>query len=254
MGKFKGMIIASLFLHLFQCIKIITNIMKNAIVSFSAFALALLFSACSKKDSGPSNTASVMFVNGTAGTTGIYAKADNTALSGVSNLAFQASSGYQNLTAGTGVAINYYLTSLGTPLCNGTADLTAGIHYSVFAGGLITSPSFLVVTDDVSAPTSGNAKVRFVNLSSDNLNEAFSIGTQKIDSNVAFNTCTPYFQVSVASSVGILAADPLHLTASYIAQLSNQTFTSGKIYTILLTGTSTGTAASALSLTVISNN
>lgn len=228
--------------------------MKNIFLGFSILSIALLFSACDKKKTSPSDSASVMFVNGTAGTTGLDLKANNTAVTGVSNLAFLASSGYQDVTAGTSVSLSYYLTSLGTPLCSGTAALTAGSHYTVFAGGLITKPSFLVASDDLGAPASGKAKVRFANLSSDSLNESFSIGTQKIDSNVTYNTCTPYFELSAGTGLSVLAADPAHIAASYLAQLSNQSFVAGKIYTVMLTGTSSGTGTSALVLTIIANN
>ncbi len=47
--------------------------MKNLFVSFSIIAVVIAFASCKKKDSnpGPVTTASVMFVNGCAGTNNI---------------------------------------------------------------------------------------------------------------------------------------------------------------------------------------
>jgi len=97
------------------------------------------------------------------------------------------------------------------------------------------------------------AKVRFANLSSDNLNLNCYIGTPKIDSNVSMGTITPFFSISATTTgVNVLLQDPTKPTE--LSELSSQNFVAGKIYTIMLTGTSTGTLASGLTLTVINNN
>ena len=225
--------------------------MKNIFFLF-VIAAAFVFSGCSKNNSGPSNSASVMFVNGCNGSSNIDTKVNNTKLNAASNLAYFNNSGYQNVAAGTSVAVNFFLTNLGTPLCNSTGSLTAGTHYSIFAGGIVTGPTFLVTTDDLTAPASGSAKVRFVNLSSDNLNESFYISSQKLDSNVAESNVTPFFQVTATTGAAVLVQDPANPTK--LAQLSSQPFLAGKIYTIMLSGTSTGSGSSVLTLTVISNN
>ena len=228
--------------------------MRYIILSLSVVAIAFVFSGCSKNNSGPSNTASVMFVNGCNGSSNIDTKVKNAKVSAASNLAYFHNSGYQTVAAGTSVGVNFYLTNQGTPVCNNTIPLTANAHYSIFAGGIITAPSFVITTDDLTAPTNDSVKVRFINLSSDSLNETFYIGSQKLDSNVTYTSCTPFYKISATTGTPVLVQDPLHAAPTYIAQISAQPFIAGKIYTIMLTGTSAGSGASALTLTVINNN
>ena len=227
--------------------------MKKLVLAFSVPFVAVVFSGCSKKNNGPSNAASVMFVNGCNGTTNIDTKVGNNKLNAASNMAYLNNSGYQTITAGSAVNINFYLTTFGTPLTNGSPAITANTHNTVFVGGLITGPSFVITSDDLTAPASGNAKVRFINLSSDNLNESFSVGT-KLDSNIGYTVCTPYREIPATTSIGVSVVDPAHVVPNYLAQLSNQAFGAGRIYTIMLTGTSAGSGTTVLKLTVINNN
>ncbi len=225
--------------------------MKN-ICLFSFVVVALAFAGCSKTNNGPSNTASVMFVNGCNGSSNIDTKIGGTKLTSASNIAYFNNSGYQTVTAGTGVSVNYYLTNQGTPLCNGTPTFAAGSHYSVFAGGIITAPTFVVTTDDVTAPAAGKAKVRFINLSSEALNESFYIGSSKLDSNISPGSYSGFSEVTATTGVQVLIQDPAQPTL--LAQIASQPLLAGKIYTIMLSGTSTGTGSGVLTVTVINNN
>jgi len=228
--------------------------MKKAFLALSVLAVIIAFTACKKTNSTPANTANVMFVNGCAGTNNVDVSVNNAKLTSASNLAFLKNSGYQSVTSGTAVPVAFSLTATGTPLINATESLTTNAHYSVFAGGLVsgTSTSLVFSADDLTAPASGMAKVRFVNLSSDNLNVSCYVGTPKIDSNVSLGTVTPFFSITAATGVNVLFQDPAFPTK--LAQLATQNFSSGKIYTIMLTGTYTGSLTSVLTLTVINNN
>ncbi len=227
--------------------------MKKALLSLSVLAVILAFTACKKNNPAPANTANVMFVNGCAGTVNVDVSVNNTKLNSASNLAFLKNSGYQSIAQGTAVPIAFALTATGTPLISATESLTTNAHYSVFAGGLVsgTSTSLVFATDDLTAPSSGMAKVRFINLSSDNLNTSCYVGSIKVDSNVAYKTCTPFFEVSPITAK-IAMIDQVVLTNS--GELSGQQISAGKIYTFMLTGTSTGSLTSVLTLTLINNN
>jgi len=229
--------------------------MKKALLSLSVLTVMFAFAACKKNNPAPANTASVMYVNGCAGASNVDVSVNGTKLASASNLAFSKNSGYQSVTLNpTTTSIAYALTATGTPLVNGTETLTVNGHYTAFAGGLVTgtSTSFVFTSDDLTAPASGMAKVRFVNLSSDNLNLNCFIGSQKIDSGVTMGSVTPFFSVTATTSATLLLQDPANPTK--LAQLTAQTYSAGKIYTVMLTGTSTGTLTSALMLTTISNN
>lgn len=225
--------------------------MKKIFCSALVLVTILAFSACKKKDTTPPNTAKVMFVNGCAGTSNLDVTANGTKIGGASNLPFLRNSGYQPVTAGSNIAIAVALTAMGTPLTNGTGTLAVNSSYSVFTGGIITAPSFLFVNDDLAAPTTGKAKVRFVNLSSDFLNTSCYVGTIKLDSNIGYNTCTPFYEV-MPTTAKVSVIDQVVLAKS--GDIPNQVLSAGKIYTFVLTGTSAGTLTSALTLTVINNN
>ncbi len=228
--------------------------MRKSFLSLSVLAVALCFTACKKKDNTPANTAKIMFVHGcAAGATPINldAKVNGVAVAGAANKAFKQTSGYQNITSGAS-SISFFVTGL-SELVSGSATTVTNSSYTAFAGGSITAPSFVFATDDLAAPASGMAKVRFVNLCPDGLNTSCYVGPAKIDSNVGYKTCTPFYQVAVSSTtVKIAMIDQAVLTNS--GQLNAEQLSAGKIYTFVLTGTAAGTGSSALTLTRIGNN
>jgi len=226
--------------------------MKKIFLSLFVVGIITGFASCSKSSSSPNN-ATVMFVNGTAGASNISVSANNTTISAAANIGFGKNSGYQAVTAGSGVKIVFSIIESGltTPLVNGTQNLTVNTHYSIFSGGIITAPSIVITTDDLTPPTGNNAKVRFINLSSDNLNASCYIGNTILDSNITYDNFSPFLQIStITDKLTIL--DPVSPTNT--AQILNQYFGPGKIYTVILTGSSAGTGTAALNLTVIGNN
>jgi hypothetical protein len=229
--------------------------MKNLILISLIASAVFSLNSCSKPSSGPSTNAGVMFVHGCASGTGaldVLATSNGATVSGASNIAFLQNSGYQNLAAGANLNLAFKVTGLNSTLSNGTETLIAGNHYSAFAGGIITNPSFVFSTDDLSPPTSGNAKIRFVNLSPDTLNLNCYFATLKIDSGVAMNTCSGFVQIPANS--GTLFIQDI-TNNGYQAQISNQTLSAGKIYTALFTGThsATGGSPSVFTITLITN-
>ncbi len=227
--------------------------MKKTLLSLTVIAMAA-FAACSKKDNTPANAASIMFVNGCVSptTTNLDGRINNTAVSGATNISYPRSSGYKSVTAVNNAGVTMNVTSLGTQLIGGTESLVVNGHYSVFAGGMNVAPSYVFTTDDLTAPTSGKAKVRFINLCGDNISVSCYLGANKIDSNVGYKTCTRYYEVATGS-LNVTMVDQSVLVNS--ATIINQTLLAGKIYTFMLTGTTTATTtAAALALTSINNN
>ena len=223
---------------------------------FSVLAVAVVFSGCTKNNTGTSD-ANVMFVNGCAGAGVLVAKINGNTANGANYVNFQANSGYQYLPSDVNLNIDLYIYGLGNLLTSGTANFTPSGRYSVFSAGLATAVhSFVVTTDALPTLPTGKAAVRFINLSSDSLNETFSIGSEQLDSNIGYTVSTPFIELTAATGVGVSVIDPSYTQPAYIATLSNQTFTAGKIYTIMLTGSHTSAtgSSSALQLTIINNN
>ena len=225
--------------------------MKNIILSLSILSFFAIGS-CKKSSPAPANTANVMFVNGCAGVANVDVSANSTKVAAATNLAFMKNSGYQNITAGTD-SITFVLTSTGTPLKTNTSSYTANSHYSVFIGGLVTGPSAVVLSDDLSAPASGKAKIRFVNLSNDALSVTANAGTIAFATGINAQTSSSFTEIA-SGAYSIKAGDPANISTVVTLGTSTTQLSSGKIYTVMLTGTLTGTGPSSLTLTLINNN
>jgi hypothetical protein len=219
----------------------------------SLFVVAAAFAGCSKSsNSAPANSADVMFVNGCAGTGSVYVTDGSTKVTGASNIAFAGTSGYQYIMAGS-PDITFYVSSLGgtDPLKSFNASFAANTHYSVFVGGIITNSSYVVTADDVSAPPSGNAKVRFINLSNDTLSENVAANTTSIATGITSLQASSFTDITAGTYI-IKAGDPANIGS--VVSTASLSFSAGKIYTVMLTGTLSGTGTSGLTLTAINNN
>lgn len=227
--------------------------MKKVLFLLSAVSASLFFGACHKSSSSPSITANVMFVNGCTGAGLTQVTANGASIPGASALGFLNYSPYQSINEGAvSMAWSINTSGLITPLVSQTVSITAGSHYSVYAGGIFTKPAFIFATDDMTAPAAGFAKVRFVNLSGDTLNENCYIGATSVATNVGYGMITSFYPVAAQTGATVLFQDPANPTK--LATLVNQTFAAGKIYTIMLTGISVGTGSTALGLKFINNN
>jgi len=228
--------------------------MKNICLSFGVLAIVFVFSGCTKNNDGSGNEAQVMFVNGCSGTNDVDVKVNGVVAAGSGSISYFGNSGYQGFSANSNLNIDFYLLQ-GTYLIGATRNFTQHYRYTVYAGGLVTSPSFVVTTDEFPTLPSGKAAVRFINLSNDSLNESFSVGAATLDSNIGYTICSPYFEIAASSGTGVTAVDPRYTSSPFLATLPSQAFSAGKIYTVMLTGSSTAsTAPAVLKLTVIQNN
>ena len=229
--------------------------MKKALLSLTILAVVFTFPACKKKDNPAPTTAGIMFVHGcAAGSTPINldAKANNVAVVNASNKPFLQNSGYQNVTAGTGVNLSFFVTGLSL-LTSASENLTVGAHYTAFAGGTVLAPTFVFTTDDLNAPTSGNAKIRFVNLTNDTLHITANVQSNVIATGVNSKGVSPFVEVA-AGTYSIKAGDPANLGSVVILGSGSQQLGAGKIYTLMLTGALSGSGTSGLMLTLITNN
>lgn len=205
---------------------------------------------CKKKDSVPENSATVMFVNGCAATP-VDAKVDDVNVSGALNLAYTNYSGYKYIKSGSSVKLAYYITNLGTFITSGNYNVTTGKYYSAFAAGLITNPSLVFTEDDMTVPAASSAKIRFINLSPDDLRITANVDNNIIDTAITFKKVTGFMNVT-AGTYNLKAGDPSNINT--VQALSAKTLAAGKIYTMMLTGSGSSTGESALKLTLISHN
>lgn len=225
--------------------------MKKSLMAILGLAL-IGISACKKNNSAPSNTGSVQFVNGCAGTTpGVDAKVDDINVSGALNLSYTSYSGYKYVKSGS-VSVAYYLTNSGTPVTAQAVNVENGKYYTAFCAGLITAPSLYFVQDDRTAPAQGDAMIRFVNLSNDPLSVTANAQTSVIGTAILSHQVTAFMELK-AGSYELKAGDPADISTVVTTSPKTQTLAAGHHYTLMLTGAVTGTGESALRLTLIDN-
>lgn len=229
-------------------------------ISYLFFAAVLFTTACKKNNDPPppppptpeTPTAKVNFTNATlnAGTLGI--KINDTALTTVTSLGFLASSGYMKTSFGSATKISFIYPNTNTLFDDTTVSLAANSNYSAFIGGEIPGNTCLVFTgDNLTAPASGKAKVRLVNLSADDYHLNFYVGGPILESDVQYKEVTPFYEVT-AGTLNIIVQDPD--SVGYQRTLNGQVLADGKIYTIMFTGKTGSLGDADLKLTVINNN
>ena len=117
-------------------------------------------------------------------------------------------------------------------------DLVAGSDYTLFIGGTISNPTITLIQDNNTPSTSTSLPVEARVLSGVNGASTVTVnaGGKQIGSNVAFGTASTYTAITAATGTA-----PLNVTIGGVPQtaLSDQTFTSGAVYTILVYGDST---------------
>lgn len=222
---------------------------------------ATLFAASCKKDKDPvvtptptpeTPTAKVKFVNGCVNATGLSVELNDTALSSVSSLNFLSITDYVKTSYGNSMKIAFVYSGSGTDLLSVNSDLSQNSNYSVYLGGEVpTNFDMLVVSDNVTAPASGKARVRFVNLSADTRSMNLFIGGTMLDSTITYSEYTSQIEIN-SGIVDVLVQDDNN--GGYFKTLNGQNFESGKIYTITYTGKDGASGDYAPKLTLLNNN
>jgi len=223
--------------------------MKTFLNIAGASLIALTLSCCKKSNDTPSNTASLMVVNGTVGVAGIDATVGGAVMGNGNNLTYGRNTGYQNVASGS-QTIAMSIDGLTTSFASSTESMAVGSHYSAFAGGFVSSPFVVFTTDDVT-PVSGEAKVRFVNLSPDGFSAKCYVNYALIDSNVNVTDVTSFAQVPPSSSANIGVT---YTGSTSPLQLDPVTLVGGKVYTVVISGSSSGGSSYPLTMSLINNN
>lgn len=160
-----------------------------------------------------------------------------------SAIAYTQATSYSTVNAG---AHNAQFRTSGTTTVNvsGGIYLNPGTYNTLYFADDNTG---VAVQDDNNPPSSGKARVRFINLSSAlNANVDFGLSTgTKLVTGLAYKTASAYNDVDAATSFSLFVA------GSTTAMLTlPTTIQAGKIYTVVITGTTTAT----INYTVIVQN
>lgn len=216
---------------------------------FSLLAIALTISACKKDfNDDPIEAAGIGFVHASPGTGALDFIVDNQK---GGTFTYTNDLGYYSAYPGSrllGVAKKdslKYLTNL-------NATLQPGVFYSVFVVDTLKSTKLLVVEDDLKAPETDKAKVRFINLSPGTA--AYDLGiagtADPLFTAKAFKEFTPFINIAPNDSY----AFELKQGGTVKVTLPAVKIEKGKIYTIWAKGLSSATDSTALGLSVLPNN
>ena len=194
--------------------------------------------------------ANVLVVHASPDAPGVDLLVDNTTVNSAP-LEFPNNTGYLEVNPGTR---NIKVNASGTTTTVIEADLilAADKFYSVFAVDFLNNISPLVLEDDLTTPTAGNAHVRFIHLSPD----APAVDVTLTDGTVLFGN----YAFKGVSEMTPLATNTYDLqvraagTSTVVLELPGIVLEEGKIYTVFARGTLNGTGGQALNAGIILKN
>ncbi|SEQ89720.1 DUF4397 domain-containing protein [Pedobacter rhizosphaerae] len=219
-------------------------------IIFSLFAITLLFSACKKDwDNTPIEAAGIGFIHASPGTAALDFVLDNQK---IKSFTYTQDFGYYAAYPGTrlvGVAKKDSLKYV----TNATANLISGKFYSVFVADTLKSTKLLVIEDDLKAPATDKANIRFINLSPGS--PALDLSIQGKDAALftgkAFKEFTTFSSIDPSESYTFEVKQTGTTTVK--ATLPSIKIEKGKIYTIWAKGLSSRTDSTQFGLSIMTN-
>jgi hypothetical protein len=225
--------------------------MKKVLSVFSAIlitASVTLLSSCKKEET--KTYANVLVTHASPDAPGVDLLVDDTKVNS-SALNFPGNTGYLEVESGSR---NIKVNVSGTPttVINATLTLDKDMNYSVFAVDSVSKISAVVLTDDLSAPASGKAHVRFVHLSPNApaVDIAVASSGAVVFGNKSFKEATAFTPLDAGTyNLDVRVAG----TTTVALVLPAITLQAGKIYTVFAKGFLGGTGAQALGAEIIVN-
>jgi len=229
--------------------KLKTHFGVTAKIILSLLTITLTLSACKKDlNNDPIEAAGIIFIHASPGTGALDLVVDNQKINSFTytkNLGYYAA--YPGLRL-IGVAKKdslRYVTSA-------TANLKSGTFYSVFVVDTLKKTNLFALEDDLNAPETDKAKVRFINLSPGASALDLNIqGGAALFSNKAFKEFTPFTSINPSDNYTFEVKESS--TATVKATLPAVKIEKGKIYTIWVKGLKTTTDSTAFGLSVMTN-
>lgn len=169
----------------------------------------------------------------------------------VSGLLFAQSTGYVPLSSGSR-DVKVRAVPTGDTVISASLTLEADKNYTVFAIDSVSSIEPLVFEDDLTAPASGKAHVRFVHLSPNAPAVDVAVtGGPVLFGDVTFREVQGFTPVDAATyNLEVRLANQ----STVVLPLPNITLNAGTIYTVYAKGFVGGSGAQALDAGIIVNN
>jgi hypothetical protein len=237
---------------------------KQIVVVITGFALtASLLFACKKNNNNntPQPDANVLLVNASPGDSAARDFYFNDSKLNTQPVVYPANSGYLSIAPG-GYTVKIAEVNTINPQATGSINMGSAKSYSLFAYDTLLSGKIkmFATEDNLTAPASGKAKVRFFDLSPVNVavdiyaNDSLVFANRNYADNVADNSKGSFISVDAGTYTVKLKLAGSGPNIAPLLTLSNNVFSAGKIYTVFAKGTVTGTGVNALGAEVIINN
>jgi hypothetical protein len=232
-------------------------IMKKTILNFASIVLltsAIITTSCNKDDSGgivsAPDKSKLMVVHASPDAPGVDFLVDGTKQNSAA-LTFPNNTAYLDILSGSrNLKVNAAGTT--TTVINATVPFTKNTNYTLFAVDSLSKISTVLLTDNLAAPASGNAHVRFVHLSPNAPAVDIAVtGGSVLLPNTAFKGSTAFTPVLAGTyNLEVRVAG----TTNVALPLPGVVLQAGKIYTVFAKGFLGGTGAQALDAGFIINN
>ena len=169
-----------------------------------------------------------------------------------SALLYANNTDYMSVSAGTR-NIQFNSTGTTTALIDADFPLEAGVSYSLFTSGAVSSIGTLVLRDTLETPPAGQARVRFIHLSPDapGVDIAVTGGSGTLASDVTFREATSF--VALPGGTYNLELRAMG-TTTVILPIPGVTIQAGRNYTIFVRGFAAGVGVQALGTGTIVNS
>ncbi|MBF8964801.1 DUF4397 domain-containing protein [Pontibacter sp. FD36] len=195
---------------------------------------AMVLTSCDDDDDDMTviENANVMVVHASPDAPGVDLLVDDEKVNSTA-LTYPNNTGYLEVPAGRrNVKVNAAGTN--TSVINANLDLERNMNYSVFAINTLSNIEPLVLMDDLTAPASGNAHVRFVHLSPDAPAVDVAVtGGPVLFSNSEFKEASPFAPVPTGTyNLEVRLAG----TETVVLAVPNVQLASGRIYTVFARG------------------
>jgi hypothetical protein len=218
--------------------------MKNIALFSIALAAAVCSTSCSKEEK-----AKVLVVHASPDAPGVDLLIDNEKVNS-SAIIFPNNTGYLEIEGGIhNIKINAAGTS--TTVINADVEFTKDMNYSLFACNVLNNIEAVLFSDDLTAPESGKAHVRFIQMSADAPAVDVALdGGNVVFPNVAFKQGTTFTPLAAGSyDLEVRVAG----TQTVVLDLEPITVDNGKIYTVFAKGLLAVSGNQSLSAEIIVN-
>lgn len=226
---------------------------KNFILTLAVSIAAFTFVGCDDEEETPMqpvpSNSSTMVIHTSPDAPGVDILVDN-AVAGT-NLTYFQNTPYLILPSGTrNIKVN--VTGTTTTVIEGNINFVKDKSYSIFAVNSVANIEPLVLEDNLAAPASGKAHVRFIHLSPDApaVDITLADGTV-VFGNISFKGFTAFTPLDAGTyNLQVRLAG----TSTVVLDLGNITLTSGEIYTAYARGFVAGVGDQQLGAAIIVNN